>query len=127
MPAKRYSVEQIVAKLREAEKLQAQGQTVAQVCKRLGIVLLQGAVADTPAEEGLVGLRRAFSASSAFRRWEADRRRAGARHLAAQGPRAGKMVSPARRRAAVAYLLRRHKVSERRACRLVSQHGSTQR
>jgi putative transposase len=37
MPAKRYSVEQIVAKLREAERLQAQGQTIAQVCKRLGI------------------------------------------------------------------------------------------
>ena len=37
MRAKQYSVEQIVAKLREAEKLQAQGQTIAQVCKRLGI------------------------------------------------------------------------------------------
>jgi putative transposase len=35
--AKQYSVEQIVAKLREAERLQAQGQTIAQVCKRLGI------------------------------------------------------------------------------------------
>jgi transposase-like protein len=34
---KRYSVEQIVAKLREAEKLQGQGLTIAQVCKRLGI------------------------------------------------------------------------------------------
>ena len=37
MASKRYSVEQIVAKLREAERLQAQGQTIAQVCKRLGI------------------------------------------------------------------------------------------
>jgi putative transposase len=37
MRAKRYNVEQIVAKLREAEKLQAQGLTIAQVCKRLGI------------------------------------------------------------------------------------------
>ncbi len=37
MSSKRYSVEQIVAKLREAERLQAQGQTIAQVCKRLGI------------------------------------------------------------------------------------------
>jgi putative transposase len=35
--AKRYSVEQIVAKLREAEKLQAQGLTIPQSCKRLGI------------------------------------------------------------------------------------------
>ena len=37
MPAKRYSVEQIVAKLREAEKLQGQGLTIPQSCKRLGI------------------------------------------------------------------------------------------
>jgi transposase-like protein len=37
MTAKRYSVEQIVAKLREAEKLQGQGSTIPQACKRLGI------------------------------------------------------------------------------------------
>ena len=36
MPAE-YSVEQIVAKLREAERLQGQGATIAQVCKKLGI------------------------------------------------------------------------------------------
>jgi putative transposase len=37
------------------------------------------------------------------------------------------MVSPARRRDAVAYLCRRHNVSERRACKVVGQHRSTQR
>jgi len=37
------------------------------------------------------------------------------------------MVSPERRRAAVAYLMRRHGVSERRACRLVDLNRSTQR
>jgi transposase InsO family protein len=37
------------------------------------------------------------------------------------------MVSPARRRAAVAYLQRRHKVSQRRACRVIEQCRSTQR
>ena len=37
MASKRYSVEQIVAKLREAEKLQGQGLTIPQTCKRLGI------------------------------------------------------------------------------------------
>lgn len=35
--AKRFTTEQIVAKLREAEKMQAQGMTVAQVCKRIGV------------------------------------------------------------------------------------------
>ncbi len=37
MPGKRYSVEQIVAKLREAERLQGQGATIPQVCKKLGV------------------------------------------------------------------------------------------
>lgn len=37
MPAKRYPVEQIVAKLREHEKLQGQGLTIPQACKKLGI------------------------------------------------------------------------------------------
>ena len=35
--AKRFSVEQIIAKLREAEKLQGQGLTIPQACKRLQI------------------------------------------------------------------------------------------
>jgi putative transposase len=34
---KRYSVEQIVAKLREAEKLQGQGLTIPQACKPLDL------------------------------------------------------------------------------------------
>ncbi|HEX5469895.1 MAG TPA: IS3 family transposase [Gaiellaceae bacterium] len=37
------------------------------------------------------------------------------------------MVSPARRRDAVRYLVGRFPVSERRACRLLAQHRSTQR
>jgi putative transposase len=37
MPARRYSVEQIVAKLREMERLQGQGLTIPQACKRIGI------------------------------------------------------------------------------------------
>ena len=35
--AKRYSVEQVVAKLREHEKLQGQGLTIPQACKRIGV------------------------------------------------------------------------------------------
>jgi transposase-like protein len=37
MPGKKFSVEQIAAKLREAERLQGQGLTIPQLCKRLGI------------------------------------------------------------------------------------------
>ncbi|RKR74781.1 transposase [Frondihabitans australicus] len=35
--AKRFTAEQIVAKLREAEKLQAQGLTIPQLCKKLQV------------------------------------------------------------------------------------------
>jgi transposase-like protein len=37
MPRKRYSPEQIISKLREAEVLLSQGQTVAQASKQLGV------------------------------------------------------------------------------------------
>ena len=37
------------------------------------------------------------------------------------------MVRPARRRDAARYLVKRHRISERRACRVVGQHRSTQR
>ena len=37
MPKKRQSAEQIITKLREAEVLQAKGQTLVQVCKALGV------------------------------------------------------------------------------------------
>jgi hypothetical protein len=37
------------------------------------------------------------------------------------------MVSPSRRRDAVSYLCRRHPLSERRACKVIGQHRSTQR
>ena len=37
MPAKRFTVEQIVAKLREAERLQGQGMTIPQTCKKLQV------------------------------------------------------------------------------------------
>jgi len=37
MPRKRYSIEQIVSKLREAEVLLSQGQTVGEVCRSFNI------------------------------------------------------------------------------------------
>jgi len=37
MPRKRYTPEQIIQHLREAEVLLAQGKTIAQVCKKIGI------------------------------------------------------------------------------------------
>jgi|TARA_B100002003_G_C13726254_1_gene363222 transposase-like protein len=37
MPRKRFSVEQIIHHLREAEVLLARGQTVGEVCRRIGV------------------------------------------------------------------------------------------
>jgi len=37
MPKKRHTAEQIITKLREADVLQAKGQTLAQICKTLAI------------------------------------------------------------------------------------------
>jgi hypothetical protein len=51
MRAKRCSAEQIVAKLREAEKLQARGLTIPQLCKRLGISDCCGAQLALPMHE----------------------------------------------------------------------------
>jgi len=38
MPKKRFSSEEIIHKLREAEVLSSQGRTVAEICRQLGIV-----------------------------------------------------------------------------------------
>ena len=37
MPKQRFTMEEIIHKLREADVLSGQGQTVAQVCKQLGV------------------------------------------------------------------------------------------
>ena len=37
MPKQRFTTEEIIHKLREADVLSGQGQTVAQVCKQLGV------------------------------------------------------------------------------------------
>ncbi len=37
MPRRRFSVEQIISHLREAEVLLAQGQTVGEICRRIGV------------------------------------------------------------------------------------------
>ena len=58
---------------------------------------------------------------------EADRGRSDAGDRGAEGDREGKLVSPSRRRQAVLMLQDRLGLSERRACRYVGQHRSTQR
>lgn len=109
--AKRFTTEQIVAKLREAEKLQAQGLSIAQLCKRLQISdqtfyrwrLKCGALKEDEAHR--LKARKALEARE--RPVETDRGRAGPGHFDAEGSATGKLVGPSRRRAAVEYLVRR--------------------
>src|SRR5215211_4309330 len=58
---------------------------------------------------------------------EKDSRRPGGRHKYPQGDEPGKLLSPARRRAAVEHVRRKLGVSERRACEAVGQSRSSQR
>jgi putative transposase len=128
MRAKRYTAEQIVAKLREAEKLQAQGLTIPPSCTRLGISeqtfyrwrIKYGALKEDEAQR----LKALEQENSRLKKIVAEQ---ALDMFDAEGSAAGKMVSPTRRRDAVCYLVGRHKVSERRACRVVGQYRSTQR
>ncbi len=117
-----------MAKLRETEKLQAQGLTIPAVCKRLGISeqtfyrwrIKYGALKEDEAQR----LKALEAENLGLKRIVAEQA-LDISHV--EGPATGKLLSPARRRAAVAYLVRRFKVRERRACRVVEQHRSAQR
>src|SRR5215204_284260 len=56
-----------------------------------------------------------------------DRRRSSCGHRHPKGGESGKLLSPARRRAAVEHVRRHLGVSERRACRVIAQPRSSQR
>ena len=106
MPNRKYSVEQIVAKLREHEKLQGQGLTVVQACKRIGVSgqtffrwpQRYGALKEDEAHR-LRSWRPKTPGSSGSCRPDA-------RHRHAQGPPKVKILSPSWRRKAVQHLVR---------------------
>lgn len=117
--AKTYSVEQIIAKLREVERLQRQGLSIPQAAKKIGVTdrtIYRWRLRLRSAEGGRGAAAEALGAGE--RPAEEDRGRPGVRYLAAERPAAGRMVSlhpewvPGRR-AAVAYLMKRHRISER--------------
>jgi putative transposase len=128
MKRRRHTPEQIIRKLREADRLLAEGHQVPEVAKQLEIseatyhrwrAQYGGLKADDrQAAQGTGGRERSV---------EADRGRQGAADPGPQGAGAGKLVSPARRRRAVEHLQRVFGVSQRWACQLVGQHRSTQR
>ncbi|MGI8731236.1 MAG: IS3 family transposase [Solirubrobacteraceae bacterium] len=128
MKRRRHTPEQVIRKLREAERLLGEGKTTAEVARHLEV-----------SENTYHRWQRQFGgmkADDAKRLRELERENARLKAivadqaLEAQALREvgqGKLVSPARRRRAVAMLRDRLGVSERWACRVVGQHRSTER
>src|SRR5271155_1835858 len=128
MSRRRHTPEQVVRKLREADRLLSEGSELPEVLKHLEIaeVDVSPLAESVRRDEG----RRCEALEGARGREpeaQADRRGPGARHSGAERTLGGKLLSPARRRRAVLALQERLGFSERRACRLAGQHRSSQR
>ena len=128
MKQRRHTPEQIIRKLREAERLQAEGADIATVARHLEVseqtfhrwrAQYGGMKADDA--KRLKELERENAPA------QAHRGRPSPRYLGLEGGGEGKLVSPARRRRAVWMLMDRLAISERRACRAIGQPRTTQR
>ncbi|WP_107351982.1 IS3 family transposase [Methylobacterium sp. Leaf361] len=128
MSRKRPKPEEIVAKLRQADVLVGQGQSVAEAIRAIGV-----------SEVTYYRWRREYGGlkSDQVRRMkdletENQRLRKAIADLTLdklilQEAAPGKLISPARRRACIEHVRTVLKVSERRACKALGQHRSTQR
>ncbi|MFC5509197.1 IS3 family transposase [Bosea massiliensis] len=128
MPKKRHKPEEIVAKLRQVDVLVSQGQPVADAIRSIGVT-----------EVSYYRWRREFGGLKTdlvkrMKELEAENarlRRAVADltldKLILKEAAFGKLLSPARRRACIEHIRLALKVSERRVCRVLGQHRSTQR
>ena len=129
MKRRRHTPEQIIRKLREAERMLGEGKTIPEAAKELGI-----------SEQTYHRWRNQYGgmkANDAKRLKELERENVTLKAIVAdqalevralkEGGREGKLVSPARRRRAVAMVRDRLGVSERWACRVLGQHRSTER
>ena len=128
MPKKRFTAEEIIRKLREAEVLLSQGQPIDTVCRGLGISradLLSVAQRIWWVTYGPGTPVKRFGTGE----WSAEKTRggSGAGQSDAAGGALGKNVSPAARRKSVAHVRGVFRVSERRACRVIRIARSSQR
>jgi len=128
MPRKRHKPEEIVAKLRQVDVLVSQGQSVADAVRAIGVTEVTyyrwrqeygGLKSDQvrkmkELEAENTRLRRAVSDLTLDKMILAEAAR-------------GKLLSPARRRACIDHVRSELKLSERRVCRVLGQHRSTQR
>ncbi|WP_455989503.1 IS3-like element ISMex5 family transposase [Methylorubrum extorquens] len=128
MGTKRHKPEDVVAKLRQVDVLVSQGQSVAEAIRAIGVT-----------EVTYYRWRKEYGGlkSDQVRRMkdlevENQRLRKAIADLTLdklilQEAAPGKLTSPARRRACIAHVMNVLDVSERRACRALGQHRSTQR
>ena len=128
MPRKRYSTEQIITKLRQAEVELSRGLRTPQVCKKLGIS--EQTYYRWRKEYGGLRLDQAKwlkvleQENVRLKKLVVDQALDNA--MLKQGG-LGKLLSPPRRRQAVAFVCRQLGVSERRACRVIEQARATHR
>ncbi|MFD6282673.1 IS3 family transposase [Micrococcus luteus] len=125
---KRHTPEQVVRKLGQADRMLADGQDVAAVCRELGV-----------SEQTYYRWRNQYGglkADDAKRLKELEKQNATLKRLLAEAElekaalkelAGGKLLSPDRRRAAVDHLKRKLRVCERMACRLVGLSRSAYR
>ncbi len=125
---RRHSPEQIIRKLREADRLLGGGQEVAVVAKQLEV-----------SEQTLQRWRAQYGglkADDAKRLKELERENARLKRIVAdqllenqalKEIAKGKLLSPSRRRDAVRMIVERFGLSERRACQITGQHRSRKR
>ncbi|MFD0848979.1 IS3 family transposase [Sphingosinicella xenopeptidilytica] len=128
MARKNYTAEQIIGMLREAEVRLSGGEKTGSICRGLGI-----------SEQSYYRWRREYGGlkvTQAARLKSLEKENARLRKavsnltldaLILKEVIGGKVLSPSRRRAGVAHACAALGVSERRACRAVGQHRSTQR
>ena len=105
MAGKRYTAEQIIGHLRQAEIRIPEGKTVAEVVRELGV-----------SEQTYYRWRKEYGGMKVEQ----------LRRLSERGL-PGKLLSPTRRRQAVVHVRETLAVSERRACRVLGQVRRTQR
>ena len=128
MVKRKHSIEQIIGKLRETEVELAQGRSVAEVCRSLGVT--EQTYYRWRKEYG--GLKMDQAKRLKVLEQENTRLRRAVADLTldkadSAGGHKGKRLSPARRRQWAAHVCKALGVSERRACRVLSQPRSTQR
>jgi len=122
------SPEEIIAKLREAEVLLAQGKKVPEVCKSLGV----SEVSYYRWRKEYGGLN--VSQAKRMKELEVENLRLASRGLRPhtrqahlEGSRTGKLLSPSRRRRCVDAVCEGLAISQRRVCRVLGQYRSSQR